>query len=252
MRPTAVYASRFLVLVAIAAVWELGSRTGLLDPMTWSRPSLFIPQFFDLFGLTEVRVDLRSTLINIGLGFGIGALCGGFIGFLLTALPSMTRNVFLGYLASVQAVPLLIFYPLLLTIFGLTRAPIVLIVSVVVTVPVAMSVANGLLSVPVSLDRLAKSLQMSRAAAFRKVHFPAAVPHIFPGVRLGLLAAVVSTIGMEFIVSATGLGYSVAHTYHAFAVDQMYALILLICVLAVLIDVGLTKMEKELRRDRVA
>ncbi|MDF1606512.1 ABC transporter permease subunit [Nocardioides sp. YIM 152315] len=247
-----VVAARIGVVAALVLCWELGSRSGYLDPLTFSSPSRVAPQFVDLFSSPVVSVDLESTVKNVGFGFASGALAGGVLGLLLLGMGESVRGILLNYVVSLQAIPLLVFYPLLLTIFGLTRLPIVIIVAVVVMVPVTVGVTNSFAAVPRSLVRLTRALDLSRGTALRKVYLPAAVPLLFPSLRLGFLLAMVSAIGMEFVVASQGLGYAVAHSYHAFATDQMYALIVFICLLAVVVDVALTAVENRLRRDRVA
>ncbi|MGI5268773.1 ABC transporter permease [Nonomuraea sp. CA-218870] len=241
-------ATQAALVVGFFALWEAGAASGLLDPLTWSRPSVIATELADLVGTPETVNDLAATLTTLAAGFLIGATAGVGIGIAVARLRRV-QAVVSTYLVALQSVPLLVFYPVLLTIFGLNRGPTVIVVAAVTMVPVALNTTAGLGAIPRGLQRLATSLMLSRSAAYRKVFLPAAIPLIFPGLRVGFLAALVTTIGMEFIVASAGLGYRVGQSYHTFAVDRMYANIVVVCVLAILVNLVLTRIERSLRRD---
>lgn len=65
----------------------------------------------------------------------------------------------------------------------------------------------------------------------RRVAFPAAVPGIFTGLRLGLIYVLVNIIGMEFLIDFGGLGRIVSEMYFRFKIPGMYvAIVLLVLV----------------------
>lgn len=239
------------MLLGLVAAWEVAGRIGVLDPLTWSRPGLIGPEVSRLIGESEFIWDVESSILNIGYGFAIGLVAGVLVGAAFSRAPSAIRGSLLGWLAAVQGVPFIVFYPVLLTVFGLTRMPIVSIVALVVLIPVTLSVAIGLSSIPDQYLRLSRVLLLSRRQAILKIYFPAAVPLVFPGLRLGFSLALISTIGMEFIVASKGLGFRVAESYHAFAVDQMYAVIAWIGAGAIVVNSLLSWVEGRLRQDAV-
>lgn len=241
-------ATQAALVVAFFVLWEAGAAMGLLDPLTWSRPSIIAGEVAALAGAPETAHDLAATLTTLAIGFVAGASAGIVIGIVVARLRRV-QAVVSTYLVALQSVPLLVFYPVLLTIFGLNRTPTIIVVAAVTMIPVALNTTAGLGAIPRGLQRLATSLLLSRSAAYRKVYLPAAIPLIFPGLRVGFLAALVTTIGMEFIVASAGLGYRVGQSYHTFAVDRMYANIVVVCVLAILVNVILTRIERSLRRD---
>ena len=243
--------TRAAVLLGLVAAWEVAGRNGALDPLTWSSPSLIGPEVGRLVGESEFIWDVESSILNIGYGFSIGLVVGVLVGAGFSRAPTAIRGSLLGWLAAVQGVPFIVFYPVLLTVFGLTRMPIVAIVALVVFIPVTLSVAIGLNSIPNEYLRLSRVLLLSRRQAILKIYLPAAVPLVFPGLRLGFSLALISTIGMEFIVASKGLGFRVAESYHAFAVDQMYAVIAWICAGAIVVNSLLSWVEGRLRQDAV-
>lgn len=247
-RDWSVPATRAAVVVAFFAVWEIAAAAGVLDPLTWSQPSSIAGDALVLVTGPDLLPDLAATMTTLAVGFAAGAAAGIAVGVVVARLRRI-QPVVSTYLVALQSVPLLVFYPVLLTMFGLNRGPTIIIVATVTMVPVALNTAAGLAAIPAGLQRLVTSLQLGRMAAYRKVFLPASIPLLFPGLRIGFLAALVTTIGMEFIVASAGLGFRVGQSYNTFAVDRMYATIAVVCVLAILVNVVLTRTERALRRD---
>ena len=67
---------------------------------------------------------------------------------------------------------------------------------------------------------------------FWKVQFPAAVPTVFAGIRLGIIYTLVNVIGIEFLINFGGLGYLVSDSYDKFDIPGMYAAIVFIILVS--------------------
>ena len=74
------------------------------------------------------------------------------------------------------------------------------------------------------LVNVGRSFNLTPAQQFWKILFPAALPTIFVGVRLGLIFALINIVGTEFLINFGGLGqliedlaerYDLAGTYAA-------------------------------------
>lgn len=228
----AVISCRLALLAGIVALWETASRRGWIDRLAWSRPSAVWPRLRTSIRSDTFLLDLRVTSLSLLGGFVAGALLGFVVGVVIWRTPAVQRSAEYALMA-LQAIPFMIFYPLLLAVFGLTRTPVIILVAAGVMIPVAVHVSLGLQSVSPNLVKLARSLRSSPLTTFWKVRLPAAVPLIYPGVELGFIYAVVGTIGMEFILATKGLGFRVGASYRQFQPDQMYADIVLACLFAV-------------------
>jgi NitT/TauT family transport system permease protein len=88
-----------------------------------------------------------------------------------------------------------------------------------------------------------ESLRLSRWKIFVWIYFPAATPHIFTGLKLGFIYAIIGVIASEFILSTKGLGHLVRFSYSAFETEIMYASMLLIVIMAVVINSVLMRVE---------
>lgn len=235
LRRVAVLATQLLIVAGVLLFWEIGSRRGWMDRLAWSRPSSIWPRITSTISSDTFLQDFRATTTSMGAGFIIGVVIGFVIGTAVWRVKALRGAAEHG-LMTLQALPLMIFYPLLLAVFGLTRTPMIILVAAGVVIPVALNVSLGLESVPPNLEKLGRSLRWGPMSTFWKIRLPAAMPLIFPGVQLGFIYTVVGTIGMEFILASKGLGFRVGASYRQFQPDQMYADIVLVCCLAVLLS----------------
>ncbi|MCW8173540.1 ABC transporter permease subunit [Natrialba swarupiae] len=112
--------------------------------------------------------------------------------------------------------------------FRAERVPIVLIAFAMSVTIIIISTANGLAKVPDVLIDVGRSMGLSRREQFRHVIFPAAVPYIFTGLKLGFVYAFIGVIASEFILSNSGLGYQISWYYQQFQTADMYAVLLIV------------------------
>jgi NitT/TauT family transport system permease protein len=68
---------------------------------------------------------------------------------------------------------------------------------------------------------------------------PAAAPHLFTGVKLAVSYGFIAVIASEFILAPAGLGRDIADAYADFNNSRMYALILLLLIIATFVNMAL-------------
>jgi NitT/TauT family transport system permease protein len=156
----------------------------------------------------ELISGLAMTTLETVAGFLISVVAGVLIGLLLAASRAAER-MFSPLLVAINAVPKIALGPLLVVSLGWGQRPILTMVFLLSFFPIVLSTATGLTSTPAELAELARSLDASRWQTFRKVRFPAALPHIFVGLKVAMpLAAIGAVIG-EFQAGEGGLGYQI-------------------------------------------
>jgi NitT/TauT family transport system permease protein len=104
----------------------------------------------------------------------------------------------------------------------------------------------GLDAVPETLVKVGRSLNLTPWRMYTRIHFPAATPHIFTGFKLAASYTVIGVIASEFIQAEKGVGFFVGFSYNNFAIQNMYAAILLILAFAVALNSGLLALERKL------
>ena len=195
-----------LVLLVILAAWEWG-------PGALGIPAFIVPPVSEVWSETVfqtvhgdlLRQTLDTTLLVVA-GFLLGSALGAAIGYVLGM--SRTAEVVLSpYLLALQIAPKVAFAPLFVLWFGYNFVPKLLVAVLIVFFPVLINVLGAVRAVEQAQIDLARSFKASRMQIFWKIEFPASMPALFAGLRIGATLAVIGVVVGEFVGGNTGLGY---------------------------------------------
>ena len=84
--------------------------------------------------------------------------------------------------------------------------------------------------------RASRSLGASRLREFVAVVVPAAAPHIFAGIRLGVALAFLSLVAAELSGASSGIGYRLQEARQYIRTDRMFALLIILGLLGATVD----------------
>jgi NitT/TauT family transport system permease protein len=226
---------RLGVIAALIGMLELACRTGLINHRTIIAPSEMASALSTLLASGQVTADIERTLGMIAMVIALSVVAGFIAGLAIHALPRL-RQALDPFFATYYAVPIFIFYPVLIAIFGLSVMPIVLIGVATAAVAMIIATLNGLDRVPRVLGKVARVHRLGRIRTALTLQLPAAAPYLFTGLKLSVSYAFIAVIAAEFILSPAGLGRDIADAYADFNNRRMYALILFLLIVATLVN----------------
>jgi NitT/TauT family transport system permease protein len=229
---------RLIVIVAAVGALELACRTGLVDRRVVVAPSEMTSSLMRILAAGDINGDLVRTLGVIAVAAAVSVVFGFALGLLIHALPR-AREALDPLFATYYAVPIFIFYPVLIAIFGLSLVPILLIGIATAIVAMIIATLNGLDRVPPVLTKVAQVHRMGKLATALRLQLPAAAPYLFTGVKLSVSYGFIAVIASEFILAPAGLGRDIADAYADFNNARMYALMLLLLVIATFVNMVL-------------
>ncbi|MGH3756746.1 ABC transporter permease [Actinophytocola sp.] len=238
-----------VVIVAILGL-EVLTRLEAISSLILSPPSEILLGMVDVLPTAQFGSDLARTGLTVAMSSAAGCVIGVLLGTFGWRLPFVWK-VLEPYLIALYAMPIVVFYPILMVVFGITIWPPVLIATFAAVVPAAVSTCIALRAVPQALLNLGRSLNCSRLRMTRSIIVPSALPLAIPGVRLSCIYAVIATIAMEFIQSDSGLGFRAGEAYRQFRVTDMWSMIVVVAVLAMAVSWALSRAERRVRRDTV-
>ena len=93
-----------------------------------------------------------------------------------------------------------------------------------------------------------KKFKLTPAQQFVKILFPAALPTIFVGVRLGLIFTLINVVGVEFLINFGGLGQLINDLAERYDLPGTYAAICFVILVSVVFFVITEWIERWLRR----
>jgi len=240
---------RLIVIFAAVAALEAACRLGWIRRFTMIPPSEMAESFVRLFANPDVLADMRQTLTAIAISLG-GALVVGFlVGAFLYAVPR-ARRIADPLLATYYSVPVFVFYPLLIVLFGLNAVPKTVIGFLYAFVAMIINTLNGLDRVPDVYWKTARAYRLGRWDRAVHLILPCAGPYLFTGAKLAVMYSFIGVIGSEFILSSGGLGYRISFAYNNFQSDMMYGLILFVLLVVIVINMGLYAWERVLMERR--
>ena len=185
--------------------WKALVVAAAYPPFILPAPEVVGARFVSAWADGTIAPHALRTLVEIGLGFGIGATLALVVGYALARLP-LAERLLSPYLVAAQATPILALAPLLALWFGPGITSKVIICALIVFFPVAIATMVGIRAVDRGLLELAASFRATRWQIVRTLEIPAALPSIFGGLRVGVTLAVVGAIVGEWAGADRGLG----------------------------------------------
>jgi len=236
--------TRVAIVAFILVTWEAVAASGLLfrDVV----PSLLVigRALVELLADQTYYWHLGVTAGEIGLGLAIGGTAGLAVGILLGANPLLSRS-FEAFLYYLGPTPKIIFFPVMIMWFGTGPGSKVAMGAVSCFFPVALGVAAGMRQIEGVLIRVGRSFRASPPQMALKIYLPAIRAPVVTSFRLGLGVSIIGVLLAETKLSNRGLGFMVIDAYARFDMPTMYALVIVIFVLAVALNTGLSRLARE-------
>jgi len=226
---------RLAVIVLAIGLLEVCCRTKLINPKVVIPPSEMADALVQMLISGQVNGQIARTFGIVLLAAAISIVAGFAIGVVIHAIPRV-RQALDPFFDTYYAVPIFIFYPVMIVIFGLSIMPIVLMGVATAVVAMIIATLNGLDRIPRVLTKVARVHRMGTVSTALRLKLPAAAPHLFTGVKLVVSYAFIGVIASEFILAPAGLGRVIADAYSDFNNRRMYAMMLLLVIVATAVN----------------
>jgi NitT/TauT family transport system permease protein len=224
---------QMLTIIALAIVWEMIGRTGLLFSELFPSVTEIVGSLLIYITTPLLLPHLNASFYEVGGGLLLGTLSGIPLGVVFGSRQSFIRVMepIILYLA---VVPKIIIFPIFILFLGIGTGSKLAVAAIASFFPIVLLTIAGMREVrPVYLD-VARTLGAGRFQVATKVYLPAITGYIFTGVRIGLGASVTGALLAETKIAKAGLGFMIVEYYSQFRMADMYSLLLLIFILAAL------------------
>jgi NitT/TauT family transport system permease protein len=194
----------------------------------------------DLFwGHVSETIQAFAWALVIAVGLGL------LIGFTL-ALHKLSGDAMEPMLVALYSIPKITLYPMILLAFGLGMSAKVAFGAIHGIIPVALFTLNAVRATRPILIKTGRVLKLSHSQMVRTILFPAAVPEIFTGIRVGFSLTLIGTVLGEMFASQRGLGYLLMNAISLYNVDLIMAVTFLLCVFASAVNTVLLVIDRRL------
>jgi NitT/TauT family transport system permease protein len=234
-----VYPSAAILLMLV--IWELWVRLGDVSPFVMPRATEVVSGVFSQF--SDQLPDIWVTFREIVLGFGLSAVVGVLLAFALVSSRVFELSIYPLLIGS-QIVPKVAIAPLIIVWLGFGIMSKVLIAFSLAFFPVVINSVAGLRSIEIERLHLARSMGASHLQTFVKIRFPAALPHIFGGLKLAATFSVIGAVVGEFVASDNGLGHRLLAAGANFDTVTVFVTITYLTIMGVIIFMVIEVVER--------
>jgi NitT/TauT family transport system permease protein len=223
---------RIAIIATVIAAWEALAASGWLFRDVVPSLAAIGGALARLLAHPEFYVNLAATVAEIGAALVIGGVAGLATGILFGANRFLS-DAFESLLLYLGPTPKIIFFPVMIMWFGVGSGSKIAMGAISCFFPIAINTAAGMREIDRVLISVGRSFRASPWQMVTKIYLPAMRAPIVNGVRLGLGVAVIGTLLAETKLSNRGLGYLVIQAYSLFDMPRMYALLIVLFVLAI-------------------
>ena len=189
------------------------------------------------------------TLIALVYAYVLAVGFGVVIGFLL-GLSRFAYDVFEPIVIALYALPKVALYPLFLFAFGLGISSQAWFAMFFGVFPIIIFTMNGTQNVGQVMFKVARSLRLSRLQLFRAIVFPAILPSMVAGLRLGFGVTFLGVILSQMFAAKSGLGFILVQSVSLHDMPQLYGIVALLTLFAFVVNGAFLLWERSLTRNR--
>lgn len=243
-----VFFLRALVLISFLLIWEITSRTGIIDSFFFASPTMVIQCCIDmaregtLFG--NIGITLAETLISFFLVIVIGIVVATLLWYQQSA-----SEVLEPYLVILNSLPKSALAPLFIVWLGTGMKTIIVAGISVAVFGCIISIYTSFMQVDPEEMKLIYTLGGSKNDVFRKVVFPSSIPTIISNMKVNIGLSLVGVIIGEFLAARRGLGYLIIYGSQVFQLNLVITSIIILCIIAVLLYQGILMLEKYFQKN---
>ena len=183
------------------------------------------------------------------IGFALGATLGIALALSMATSRPVGRALAPALIVS-QTIPVFALAPILSLWLGFGVAPKIAMVVLIVFVPVAQSLYDGLMAPPPAQTDVARTMGASRWAMLRHLRLPAALPRLASGLRLGAVYAPVGAVIGEWVGGARGLGALMIQANGRMKTDLMFAALVIVVILSLAFHATIDRVLRQLLLQR--
>jgi NitT/TauT family transport system permease protein len=188
-----------------------------------------------------------ASLFRVTWGYGAAVLVGVPIGLCLGWWRRGER-AFNPFLQILRPISPLAWIPISILWFGVGDRGAIFIIFLGSVLPITMSAMSAVGSVPEVHIQAARNFGLSSREILTQVVFPSVTPQLIIGLRLALGVAWLVVVAAEMIAVTSGLGFLIVDARNAGdRYDLVVAGMVLIGVIGLLLDLGMRRLERNVR-----
>ena len=186
----------------------------------------------------ETLFPYTTLFRSVGIGFGLAALVGIPLGFLIGRFRFLS-DMAAPIVALLKPVSPLAWLPIGLLVFKGAQPAAIWTIFISSIWPMIINTTVGVQRIPQDYMNVARVLNLSEWKVFTKILFPAVLPYMLTGVRLSIGVAWLVIVAAEMLTGGVGLGFWVWDEWNNLKVENILIAIAVIGVIGLALEQSL-------------
>lgn len=236
----------FLLVLALWSFVQTKIAPELPTPsQTWEHAKQVLSNpFYDL-GPNDMGIgwQLLYSLGRVGAGFGLAALVGIPLGFLM-GMSINTQRALTPLVQILRPVSPLAWLPIGLLVFKAVNPSAIFVIFITCIWPMILNTATGVKAIPQDYLNVASVIKLNKLELASRILFPATLPYIVTGMRLSLGVAWMVIVAAEMLTGGIGIGFWLWDEWNNLSVPSIIVAIAVIGITGIVLDglMGLVQM----------
>jgi nitrate/nitrite transport system permease protein len=232
----------------LLGVWALLTAKSTTFPTPWATFDAAVKLFADPFyrkGPNDQGIgwNILFSLERVGVGFGLAALVGIPLGFIIGRFAFFNRMAS-PLISLLKPVSPLAWLPIGLLVFKSANPAAIWTIFICSIWPMLINTAVGVQRVPQDYLNVARVLALSEWKIATRILLPAVMPYLLTGVRLSVGTAWLVIVAAEMLTGGVGIGFWVWDEWNNLNVAHIIIAIFVIGFVGLLLEWLLTSVAK--------
>jgi nitrate/nitrite transport system permease protein len=227
-------------MALLVAVWALLTQNSTSFPTPWATFQAAVKLFADPFysnGPNDQGIgwNILYSLERVGLGFGLAALVGIPLGFVIGRFALFNRMLS-PLISLLKPVSPLAWLPIGLLVFKSANPAAIWTIFICSIWPMVINTAVGVQKVPEDYLNVARVLKLSEWKIATRILLPSVMPYMLTGVRLSVGTAWLVIVAAEMLTGGVGIGFWVWDEWNNLNVAHIIIAIFVIGIVGLLLE----------------
>ena len=188
--------------------------------------------------------NILASLQRVGIGFGMAALIGIPLGFMIGRFQLPQRHDCRPIISLLRPVSPLAWLPIGLLVFKAAKPAAIWVIFISSIWPMIINTAVGVNRIPQDYMNVARVLNLSEWKIFTKILFPAVLPYMMTGIRLSIGVAWLVIVAAEMLTGGVGIGFWVWDEWNNLNVEHIIIAIFIVGIVGLLLEQVLVLLAK--------
>lgn len=200
---------------------------------TWE---LIINPFFDNGG-TDVGLfwQILASLKRVAVGFSLSTIVGISVGMVIGS-NRLIYDAIDPIFQVLRTVPPLAWLPISLAAFQDSQPSAIFVIFITSIWPIIINTAVGVQQVPQDYRNVALVLQLPQWKYFTDILFPATIPYIFTGLRIGIGLSWLAIVAAEMLIGGVGIGFFIWDAWNSSLISEIILALVYVGIVGLLLD----------------